>query len=245
MRAARTFALGSRPTRCSPTSTRSRPSCSARWAPPATATAATRPCCWAWSGRARRPSTADTADERVAAIRAAGSRAARRAPRRRSRLTLHRRTILPFHPNGMRFTAYDPAGRACCVSRIYYSVGGGFVVDEDATGADRIRPDDTPLPYPFSTGAELLGTAKRPGLQHQRHRCSRTRRSWRTEDEIRAGLLQIWRVMRECVARLHDGGRAARRPEGQRRRAPNSSAEPASPAPRPVAARPAARRWTG
>ena len=40
--------------------------------------------------------------------------------------------------------------------RTYYSVGGGFVVDETAAGADRIKADDTVLPYPFTTGAELL-----------------------------------------------------------------------------------------
>src|SRR3712207_5692214 len=72
-------------------------------------------------------------------------------------LVLHRRATLPFHPNGMRFTAFaaaDPgdqteaglSGEAPLRERTYYSVGGGFVVDEDATGADRIKADDTVLP---------------------------------------------------------------------------------------------------
>ena len=63
---------------------------------------------------------------------------------------------LPFHPNGMRFSAYGAGRRALIRERTYYSVGGGFVVDEAAAGADRIKVDDTALPYPFTTGAELL-----------------------------------------------------------------------------------------
>ena len=54
-------------------------------------------------------------------------------------LVFERKESLPHHPNGMRFTAYDAGGTALR-EKIYYSVGGGFVVDEDATGADRIKP---------------------------------------------------------------------------------------------------------
>src|SRR5258708_22362374 len=55
---------------------------------------------------------------------------------------------LSHHSNGMRFTAYDVAG-SVLRERVYYSVGGGFVVDESAAGAARIKPDDTSVPYPF------------------------------------------------------------------------------------------------
>ena len=77
-------------------------------------------------------------------------------------LVLHRRATLPYHPNGMVFTAY--AGDAVARERTYYSVGGGFVVDESAAGADRIKADDTVLPHPFTTGAELCRLA----AEHQR-----------------------------------------------------------------------------
>jgi L-serine dehydratase len=70
-------------------------------------------------------------------------------------LVMHRRKTLPYHPNGMTFTAED-AERSVLRSRTYYSVGGGFVVDENAAAGDRIVPDTTPLPLPFSNGAELL-----------------------------------------------------------------------------------------
>ncbi|MET8463061.1 L-serine ammonia-lyase [Micromonospora zamorensis] len=114
-------------------------------------------------------------------------------------LTLHRRRSLPYHPNGMTFAAYDGAG-AELRSRTYYSVGGGFVVDEAAAGADRIKPDSTVVRYPFLTGAQLLEVTTRTGLSISEVMLA-NERSWRSEADIRAGLLEIWRVMRECVER--------------------------------------------
>ncbi|MCW2538736.1 MAG: sda-2 [Frankiales bacterium] len=112
-------------------------------------------------------------------------------------LVLHRRVSLPFHPNGMRFTAFDSAGELLR-ERTYYSVGGGFVVDETATGADRIKPDDTPQPYPFLTGAQLCQRCEESGLPISGVLLA-NEQVWRDEDEIRAQLLQIWRVMQDCV----------------------------------------------
>ncbi|MEU4399966.1 L-serine ammonia-lyase [Micromonospora orduensis] len=114
-------------------------------------------------------------------------------------LTLHRRRSLPYHPNGMTFAAYDVEG-AELRSRTYYSVGGGFVVDEEAAGADRIKPDSTRVRYPFLTGAQLLDVTTSTGLSISEVMLA-NERSWRSEAEIRAGLLEIWRVMRECVQR--------------------------------------------
>ncbi|GHI04818.1 serine ammonia-lyase [Streptomyces cellostaticus] len=114
-------------------------------------------------------------------------------------LILHRRKALPYHANGMTLWAYDAAGTEL-VSKTYYSVGGGFVVDEDAVGADRIKLDDTVLKYPFRTGDELLRLTKETGLSISSLMLE-NERAWRTEDEIRAGLLEIWRVMQACVSR--------------------------------------------
>ncbi|MEU5045616.1 L-serine ammonia-lyase [Streptomyces griseorubiginosus] len=114
-------------------------------------------------------------------------------------LVLHRRKALPYHANGMTVWAYDASG-AELLSKTYYSVGGGFVVDEDAVGEDRIKLDDTVLKYPFRTGDELLRLTKETGLSISSLMLE-NERAWRTEDEIRAGLLEIWRVMRACVSR--------------------------------------------
>ena len=112
-------------------------------------------------------------------------------------VVLHRRTSLPYHPNGMRFFAYDAAD-AELRERTYYSVGGGFVVDETAAGADRIKPDDTPVQYPFSTGAELLAHCDAAGLPLSGVMLA-NELSWRREAEVHDGLLAIWSVMQQCV----------------------------------------------
>jgi L-serine dehydratase len=112
-------------------------------------------------------------------------------------LTLHRRKSLPYHSNGMVFRALDAAGRTLS-ARTYYSVGGGFVVDEAAAGADRIKPDATPLRYPFTTGAQLLRHCAESGRSISDIMLE-NETAWRTEAEIRAGLLGIWKVMQECV----------------------------------------------
>jgi L-serine dehydratase len=114
-------------------------------------------------------------------------------------LVLHRRRTLPFHPNGMRFQALDHDGGELR-TRTYYSVGGGFVVDESATGADRIKPDDTPVRLPFRSASELLLRAYESGLPLSGVMLA-NELSWRSESEVRAGLLRIWTVMRECVDR--------------------------------------------
>ncbi|NJC72620.1 L-serine ammonia-lyase [Planosporangium thailandense] len=143
----------------------------------------------------------DAAEQRLAEIRAAGQlRLLGHHPirfRENDHLTLHRRKSLPYHSNGMRLRALDAHG-GLLSERTYYSVGGGFVVDESAAGADRIKPDTTVLRYPFTTGAQLLQHAAETGLPISAIMLE-NEKAWRTEAEIRAGLLDIWKVMRECV----------------------------------------------
>ncbi|MEV5541438.1 L-serine ammonia-lyase [Saccharopolyspora shandongensis] len=112
-------------------------------------------------------------------------------------LVMHRRKSLPLHPNGMRFTATGTDGVEL-ESAVYYSVGGGFVVDEDATGTDRIKPDATPVRYPFRTGVELLARTEESGLPISGVMLA-NELSWRGEDAVHKELLGIWQVMRECV----------------------------------------------
>jgi L-serine dehydratase len=110
------------------------------------------------------------------------------------------RRSLPFHPNGMRFTALDGQDGELR-ARVYYSVGGGFVVDEAAAaGQSPIRADDTRLPYPFQTGERLLELCAERSLPISRVMLE-NEKAWRTEDEIRRGLLRIWSVMQDCVRR--------------------------------------------
>ncbi|GAA2165434.1 L-serine ammonia-lyase [Humibacillus xanthopallidus] len=112
-------------------------------------------------------------------------------------LVLHRRKTLPLHPNGMTFTALDASG-ATLSQHTYYSVGGGFVVGENADGQTKIVEDSTPVAHPFRTGDELLAQCKETGKSIARIMLE-NELSWRTEAEVREGLLDIWRVMKECV----------------------------------------------
>ncbi|MER5472673.1 L-serine ammonia-lyase [Streptomyces sp. NPDC002685] len=114
-------------------------------------------------------------------------------------LVLHRRKALPYHANGMTIFAYDASGELV-MEKTYYSVGGGFVVDDDAVGEDRIKLDDTVLKYPFRTGDELLRLTKETGLSISALMLE-NERAWRTEEEIHEGLIGIWRVMQACVSR--------------------------------------------
>ena len=115
----------------------------------------------------------------------------------KKQLVMHRRETLPFHSNGMTFCAFDTHDEILRKAT-FYSVGGGFIVDEAAAGADRIVADDTRLPYPFLSAVDLL-------IHCANHDMSisdvmlENEKNWRSEAEIRGGLLDIWKVMRSCV----------------------------------------------
>jgi L-serine dehydratase len=108
------------------------------------------------------------------------------------------RRPLPFHPNGMIFRAFDQAGLQL-TSREYYSVGGGFVLDQSAAEGGRIVEDDTPLPYPFRSAGELLALCQQHALSISQLMLA-NEGAWRPEAETRQGLLHIWQVMQDCVA---------------------------------------------
>jgi L-serine dehydratase len=114
-------------------------------------------------------------------------------------VVLHRRKRLEFHSNGMLFRALDAEGDEVS-RREYYSVGGGFVLDQDEAGGPVIVEDSTPVRYPFSTGEELLARARETGLRISDLMLA-NELSWRSESEVREGLLHIWSVMQECVER--------------------------------------------
>jgi L-serine dehydratase len=117
----------------------------------------------------------------------------------REHVVFHRRESLPFHPNGMRFAALGADGGEL-LARQYYSIGGGFVVDERAAGADRIREDDRTLAHPFRSAAELLERCRDRGVSISQLMME-NETAWRPASETHAGLAQIWRAMQDCVRR--------------------------------------------
>jgi L-serine dehydratase len=110
-------------------------------------------------------------------------------------VVFHMDTTLPFHPNGVRFTAWLSDGRT--VAETYYSVGGGFIVQENeqVTGSRAVK-----LPCPTERGDDLarwcrgLGKTIPEVVMENEH-------AWRSDAEVRAGLLVIWRTMAECMYR--------------------------------------------
>ncbi len=103
---------------------------------------------------------------------------------------------LPYHPNAMRLEAFDT--QTSLLHQTYYSVGGGFIVEEaELTAPVGLAPTVT-LPYEFDSAAELLALCGQHGLSVAQlmmaNECA-----WRPEAQVRDGLLRIWAAMRECV----------------------------------------------
>ncbi len=100
---------------------------------------------------------------------------------------------LPFHPNAVTFQAFLKNGSA--VSETYYSIGGGFVVQEgDAEGV----LSEIDLPFPIDTAQELMVSCMRTGLKISElvmeNECS-----WRSEEETKAGVLKIFQALKDCI----------------------------------------------
>ncbi len=117
-------------------------------------------------------------------------------------LLFNRRETLPHHSNGMRFAAYDK-NDSVLLERDYYSIGGGFVVSQDEAASDRIVKDQTELPYAFSSGDELLRLCAYHKLSIADIMLA-NEQSWRKQEDIRAGLLNIWDAMLGCIYRGYD-----------------------------------------
>jgi L-serine dehydratase len=114
-------------------------------------------------------------------------------------LVMNKRQKLPHHTNGMRFAAYDADG-GLVATQDYYSVGGGFVVNQDEAAGDRIVADTTPLPYPFHSGAELLAQCDLHKLTIARLMFE-NEQMWRNAAEVHEGLRELWQAMQACVQR--------------------------------------------
>ncbi len=114
-------------------------------------------------------------------------------------LFLHFNETLPGHSNGMQFSAFD-ANHNLIFNDIYYSTGGGFIVNAATMQLNVTTKDDDQLPYPFETATELL--------QHcQQHNLSiaqvvhANELHWRKAEEIENKTFKIWQTMDEAISR--------------------------------------------
>ncbi|HMD72249.1 MAG TPA: L-serine ammonia-lyase [Steroidobacteraceae bacterium] len=131
-------------------------------------------------------------------------------------LLFHFDEVLPGHSNGMRFTAHDALGEILAQEE-FYSIGGGFVVQ---AGADANAAEArAAAPFEFNSGLRLLEHGRQQGLEIHELMAARER-CWRSDAELRAGLLRIWQVMQDCVRRGFEAQGLLPGVLGVRRRAP-------------------------
>jgi len=102
---------------------------------------------------------------------------------------------LPFHPNALTFLCKFDNGEE--IAATYYSIGGGFVVQEAEQDGDSIA---IPLPYPIETADDLLAATQKTGLSIPAL-VMENENALRPEAETKAGVLRIWETMRDCIYR--------------------------------------------
>jgi len=106
---------------------------------------------------------------------------------------------LAFHSNGLRLTAYDAAG-TILARRTYFSVGGGFIVEDGEAQRSADAAKTPHVPYPFGNAAELLEHGRLSGkripelMRVNEH-------ALRSPEEVRTGLLERWAAMSDCIER--------------------------------------------
>ncbi len=117
-------------------------------------------------------------------------------------ILFNRRKTLPTHSNGMTLRAYE--GDTLVFEQTYYSIGGGFIIEEShfANAREEAARFDAahPIPYPFESGAELLAQCQESGLSISGLMLA-NEKVFRSEAEIKAGLRKIWQAMQGCVER--------------------------------------------
>ncbi|WP_417437728.1 L-serine ammonia-lyase [Idiomarina sp.] len=114
-------------------------------------------------------------------------------------ITFHRRKTMPKHANAMELKLLKDG--EIIYSDLYYSIGGGFIVrdeDFDETLEEAIEQSSKPIPYPFDSAADLLGHCKEHGMRMSSLMMA-NEKVFRSEEDIRAGLMKIWRTMQESI----------------------------------------------
>jgi L-serine dehydratase len=114
-------------------------------------------------------------------------------------LVFNRRTFLDFHPNALRFQAFNSVDvTEPCLSSTYFSIGGGFIVREGASTENAAPPP--PVPFPFHSARDLLELAERHGRSFS-SLARDNERVFRTDAEIKDGLARLWSTMQACIDR--------------------------------------------
>jgi L-serine dehydratase len=110
-----------------------------------------------------------------------------------------KKELLPFHTNGMRFFAFSEQGDVL-LEKTYFSIGGGFILEQNEQGQIELKENHKEVPYPFVTGFDLLNQCERLSCsvayvvkQNELQFCS--------EEQLKSGILNIWNTMKACIDR--------------------------------------------
>ncbi len=106
---------------------------------------------------------------------------------------------LPFHSNAMKFFAFDTYGKVLR-GETWYSIGGGFVIDEAEAGRNSAAEAHTGEPYPFSSCDELLEICDRENLSIPQVMMA-NETAFRAEDAILGWIRKVAGVMENCIER--------------------------------------------
>ena len=117
---------------------------------------------------------------------------------KRRDILFRKKKSLPGHRNGMVMSAFDRNG-GLIISKTYYSVGGGFVVEHTDLDVNRIVPEASPIRYPFENAEQLLGLCEQTDLSVSQLMLA-NEGNWRSEQATLSGLVKIWRAMQDCVS---------------------------------------------
>jgi L-serine dehydratase len=110
-------------------------------------------------------------------------------------LLFNSKEVLPYHPNGMRFTAYNNQDMPI-FDQVYYSIGGGFIIKEEET--QQTAKQDIHIPYPFETATDLMHHCHKQGMSIADLMLI-NEQAWRDISEIKNGLLDIAHTMIYCI----------------------------------------------
>ena len=115
-------------------------------------------------------------------------------------LILHRREYLPHHPNGMRFSAWIDKEQ-CIHQTIYYSIGGGFVLDEtEIVKSLPLATENQKVPYDFNSSRELLDKAREQNITIA-ELVMENELTVSNKAEILSGIDNLWATMEDCIER--------------------------------------------
>ena len=117
---------------------------------------------------------------------------------RKQNIQFHFHESLPFHPNGIRFSA--TLENLELFPSTFYSIGGGFISKDDSETGSSSKSPSVKLSYPIETASELLTHCRQTGLSISEI-VRKNEAAWRTDEETSAGLMNIWQTMVECVYR--------------------------------------------